>query len=162
MAELKHCQSPWDVDRFIVLEQNKVVVMRFSSYELLSAEDAKHDPVAYQNYLSTLQMDDVLVAIAPKVRNFAVVYAVDTSAITEFNAMYELGSGTEPFGLMFFFRNRHMRVDAGTGNNNKINFPMDAEDLIAIIEGVYRAGVRNKSISYSQKQFAFEGAPRQA
>jgi DIM1 family U5 snRNP protein len=158
MAELKHVQSAWDVDRFIVLEQNKVVLMRFSKFEQISPEEAKRDRVAHQHYLSTLQMDDVLVSIAPKVRNFASIFAVDTGTITEFNSMYELGSDTEPFAVMFFFRNRHIRVDVGTGNNNKINFPMEAEDLIAIVEQVYKAGMRDKSIAYSQKQFAFEGA----
>jgi DIM1 family U5 snRNP protein len=158
MAELKHLQSAWDVDRFIVLEQNKVVLVRFSKYESLSPEDAKRDRVAHQHYLSTLQMDDALVSIAPKVRNSTVIYAVDTSTITDFNGLYELATDEEPFAVMFFFRNRHIRVDVGTGNNNKINFPMEAEDLIAIIELVYTTGMRNKSIVHSPKQFAFEGA----
>ena len=34
----------------------------------------------------------------------------------DFNAMYEL---YDPMSIMFFFRNKHIMVDLGTGNNNK-------------------------------------------
>ena len=157
MAELKHLQSAWDVDRFIVLEQEKLVLMRFSKFECISQDEAKRDRIAHQHYLATLQMDDVLVSIAPKVRKFCVIYAVDTNTVPEFNTMYELGHDSDPFAVMLFFRNRHIRVDVGSGNNNKINFPMESDDLIAIIELAYTAGMRNKSIVFSAKQFAFEG-----
>ena len=34
---------------------------------------------------------------------------------------------------------QHMMIDLGTGNNNKINWPMeDGQELIDIIETVYR------------------------
>ena len=46
--------------------------------------------------------------------------------------MYEL---YDPCTLMFFYRNKHMMIDLGTGNNNKINWPMeDEQELIDIIE----------------------------
>jgi hypothetical protein len=36
---------------------------------------------------------------------------------------------------MFFFRNKHIMVDFGTGDNNKIKWPMeDEQELIDIIE----------------------------
>ena len=36
--------------------------------------------------------------------------------------MYEL---YDPCTVMFFFRNKHIMIDLGTGNNNKINWAMD-------------------------------------
>ena len=43
------------------------------------------------------------------------------STVPEFNTMYEL---YDPVTVMFFFRNRHIMVDLGTGNNNKINWAL--------------------------------------
>ena len=46
--------------------------------------------------------------------------------------MYEL---YDPCTLMFFYRNKHIMIDLGTGNNNKINWPMDDEqEMIDILE----------------------------
>lgn len=35
----------------------------------------------------------------------------------DFNVMYEL---YDPCTIMFFFRNKHIMIDLGTGNNNKV------------------------------------------
>jgi DIM1 family U5 snRNP protein len=36
---------------------------------------------------------------------------------------------------MFFYRNKHIMVDLGTGNNNKINWSIDdKQEMIDIIE----------------------------
>lgn len=37
----------------------------------------------------------------------------------DFNDMYEL---YDPCTVMFFFRNKHIMIDLGTGNNNKISW----------------------------------------
>ena len=48
------------------------------------------------------------------------------------NKMYEL---YDPCTVMFFFRNKHIMIDLGTGNNNKINWVMeDKQEMIDIIE----------------------------
>lgn len=59
--------------------------------------------------------------VANKVKNFAVIHLVDIDEVPDFNKMYEL---YDPVTVMFFFRNKHMMIDLGTGNNNKINWPM--------------------------------------
>jgi len=41
---------------------------------------------------------------------------VDVDEVQDFNMMYELW---DPVTIMFFFRNKLMMVDLGTGNNNK-------------------------------------------
>ena len=44
---------------------------------------------------------------------------------------------------MFFFRNKHMMIDLGTGNNNKINWPIsNKQEMIDIIETIYRGAKR--------------------
>ncbi len=73
-----------------------------------------HDPAC-------MHMDEMLYKVAESVRLFAVVYLVDISEVPDFNTMYEL---YDPCSIMFFFRNKHIMVDFGTGNNNKLNFPL--------------------------------------
>lgn len=41
---------------------------------------------------------------------------VDITEVPDFNKMYEL---YDPCTVMFFYRNKHMMIDLGTGNNNK-------------------------------------------
>lgn len=46
--------------------------------------------------------------------------------------MYEL---YDPCTTMFFFRNKHIMIDLGTGNNNKINWALDdKQEMIDLIE----------------------------
>ncbi|KAH9593404.1 Dim1 family [Trypanosoma melophagium] len=168
MAELTHLHSAWDVDRHIVLEGERLVLIRFSHFEApppqtqttpttpsissTTTRDEISGAMAY--YIATRQMDEVLMTLAPKVRKYCVMYAVSTVEVPAFNEMYELGHDLEPFAVMFFFRNTHIRVDVGTGNNNKINFFMEADDLLPIIDAAYRAGKSGKAITSSEKKFS--------
>lgn len=68
-----------------------------------------------------MQMDELLYKVAEDVRNFAVIYLVDISEVPDFNTMYEI---YDELTVMFFFRNKHIMIDLGTGNNNKINWPL--------------------------------------
>lgn len=67
-------------------------------------------------------MDEILVKTAEIVSNFAVCYVVDINQVPDFNTMYEL---FDKMTLMFFFRNRHIMVDFGTGNNNKMTWALE-------------------------------------
>lgn len=59
---------------------------------------------------------------------------------------------------MFVYKNHHVKVDAGTGNNNKINFPIKSkQDFVDILETVYRGAREGKGlvispIDYSSKR----------
>lgn len=56
--------------------------------------------------------------------------------------MYEL---YDPVTVMFFYRNKHMLIDLGTGNNNKINWAFkDKQEFIDICEVIYRAAKKGK------------------
>ena len=95
---LPHLKSGYAVDQAIVNEEEKVVVIRFGT-------DA--DPTC-------MRMDEVLARVSEKVKLFAVIYLVDIEEVPDFNAMYEL---YDPCTVMFFFRNKHIMVDLGTGDN---------------------------------------------
>lgn len=84
---LPHLHSGWEVDQAILAEENRVVVIRFG-----------HD---YDE--TCMVMDEVLVGVADKLKNYAVIYLVDITEVPDFNAMYEL---YDPCTVMFFYRNK--------------------------------------------------------
>jgi DIM1 family U5 snRNP protein len=133
---LPHLKSGWAVDQSIVTEDDRVVVIRFGH---------DYDPVC-------MEVDEALYSIAEKIINFAVVYVCDITAVPEFNVMYEL---YDQCTLMFFFNRKHILVDCGTGNNNKINWKLTAEqELIDIIETVYRGAKKGKGLVISPKDYS--------
>lgn len=116
-------------------------------------------------------MDEVLFSIADKVQKFAAIYLVDITEVPDFNKarcscpahgarpiaaqrpgaaqMYEL---YDPCTVMFFFRNKHMMIDLGTGNNNKINWALDnKQEMIDVIETVYRGARKGRGLVVAPK-----------
>lgn len=133
---LPHLYSGWEVDQAILMEEDRIVIMRFGH---------DYDPLC-------MQMDEVLYSVAYDVKNFARIYLVDITEVPDFNAMYEL---YDPCTVMFFYRNKHMLVDLGTGNNNKLNFLIpDKQELIDIIETVYRGARKGKGLVVSPKDYS--------
>jgi len=98
---LTHLPPGWHVDQAILSEDERVVVIRFG-----------HDWDK-----TCMLMDETLFGVSERVKNFAVVYLVDITQVPDFNKMYEL---YDPCTVMFFFRNKHIMIDLGTGNNNKM------------------------------------------
>ena len=98
---LTHRPTGWHVDQAILSEDERVVVIRFG-----------HDWDK-----TCMLMDETLFGVSERVKNFAVVYLVDITQVPDFNKMYEL---YDPCTVMFFFRNKHIMIDLGTGNNNKM------------------------------------------
>ena len=161
---LPHLGSGYAVDQAIVEEQERVVVIRFG-----------HD---YDR--DCMIVDEVLFSIAEKVKNFAVIYLVDITAVPDFNQMYELYDPVSVYVhavlilflsrisfccccyrcfpiyvRMFFFRNKHIMVDLGTGNNNKINWAFDnKQEMIDIIELVYRAARKGRGLAVSSIDYS--------
>lgn len=57
--------------------------------------------------------------------------------------------------LQFFYRNKHMMCDFGTGNNNKINWVLDdKQELIDIIETVYKGAKKGRGLVISPKDYS--------
>ena len=123
------------MDRTIVLEEKRVVVIRFGRDD---------DPAC-------MRMDDVIAGIADDVKNFAVCYLVDVGEVRDFTEMYEL---YDPCTVMFFFRNKHIMVDLGTGNNNKLTAVVEKQELIDLFEVVYRGAKKGRGLVVAPKDFS--------
>mmetsp|Transcript_51913 Transcript_51913/g.60684 ORF Transcript_51913/g.60684 Transcript_51913/m.60684 type:complete len:143 (+) Transcript_51913:52-480(+) len=133
---LPHLHSGWEVDQAILNEEDRVVVIRWGR---------DHDSVC-------MVQDEVLMSIAEKLKNFAVIYCVDIDEVPDFSGMYEL---YDPCTTMFFYRNKHIMVDLGTGNNNKINWALgDKSEMIDIIEIVYRGARKGRGLVVSPKDYS--------
>merc|ERR1712216_30628 len=133
---LPHLRSGWHVDQAILTEEERVVVLRFG-------RDADE---------TCMRMDETLASVADKVKNFAVIYCVDIDEVPDFNTMYEL---YDPCAVMFFFRNKHIMIDLGTGNNNKVNWAMDdKQEFIDICEVVYAGASKGRGLVVSPKDYS--------
>lgn len=153
---LPHLRTGWHVDQAILSEEDRLVVIRFGR---------DHDP-------DCMRQDEVLYKIADKVKNFAVIYLCDLDEVPDFKAMYELYDACT---VMFFFRNKHMMCDFGTGNNvshprpitwcedrkanvilqNKLNWVLeDKQELIDIIETIYRGAKKGRGLVVSPKDYS--------
>ena len=135
---LPHLKNGWEVDQAILSEENRVVIIRFG-------HDWDRD---------CMIMDETLYKVAEDIKNFAVIYLVDIGQVPDFNTMYEL---YDPCTVMFFFRNKHIMIDLGTGNNNKINFPIaNKQEFIDIVETVYRGARKGKGLVISPKTYSIK------
>ena len=151
---LPHLQNGWQVDQAILTEEERLVTIRFG-------RDA--DPAC-------MKQDEVLYKIAERVKNFAVIYVCDLDQVPDFvslpsdatthsqlslfsqNQMYEL---YDPMTIMFFYRNKHMMCDFGTGNNNKLNWVLeDKQELVDIIETIYRGARKGRGLVVSPKDYS--------
>ncbi|PRP75819.1 thioredoxin-like protein 4A [Planoprotostelium fungivorum] len=133
---LPHLKNGWQVDQAILSEEERLVVIRFG-------HDWEPD---------CMQVDEVLKSIQPKVKNYAVIYLVDISKVPDFNHMYELYDNVT---LMFFYRNKHIMIDLGTGNNNKINFVIsDKQEMIDMFEVVFRGAKKGRGLVVSLKDYS--------
>ncbi|GKE70370.1 thioredoxin-like protein YLS8 [Tanacetum coccineum] len=97
-------------------------------------------------------MDEVLASVANRLKNFAVIYLVDINEVPDFKVMYEL---YDPSTVMFFFRNKHLMIEFGTGNNNKIHWPIkDKQEFNDIVETVYRGARKGRGLVISPKDYS--------
>ena len=64
---LPHLHSGWEVDQAILTEEDRVVMIRFGRDQ---------DPTC-------MIQDEVLMGIAEKVKNFAVIYCVDLDEVND-------------------------------------------------------------------------------
>lgn len=140
MEFLDSLPSGWHVDQAILSETDRLVVIRFG----------------HTGTRAVLETDAVLARVAPLVANFAVIYTCDTHAVPDFNEMYELHG---PLHTMVFFRNRHVMVDVGSGQNNNIDFVIrDSEDVVALLELAYRAAIRGDGLAMAHRDFSKDRA----
>ena len=133
---LPHLRTGWEVDQAILAEEDRLVLIRFG-----------HDWDA-----QCMIMDETMYVIADNSKNFACMYLVDISDVPDFNTMYEL---YDPVTLMFFFRNKHIMIDLGTGNNNKVNWPIsNKQEMFDLIEVVYRGARKGRGLVIAPKDYS--------
>ncbi|RVD84149.1 uncharacterized protein DFL_005914 [Arthrobotrys flagrans] len=133
---IPHLKTGWHVDQAIMSEEERLVVIRFG-------KDGDQD---------CMKMDETLFKVAERVKNYAVIYVCDIEQVPDFNTMYELYDNVT---VMFFFRNKHMMCDFGTGNNNKLNWVLeDKQELIDIIETIYRGAKKGRGLVISPKDYS--------
>ena len=133
---LPHLHTGWQVDQAILVEEERIVILRFGS-------DADE---------TCMLMDEMLSKISERVKNWAAIYLVDIKQVPDFNTMYEL---YDPCTVMFFHRNKHIMVDLGTGNNNKINWALnDEQEFIDIAETVFRGARKGRGLVVSPKEYS--------
>mmetsp|Transcript_7716 Transcript_7716/g.12347 ORF Transcript_7716/g.12347 Transcript_7716/m.12347 type:complete len:143 (-) Transcript_7716:502-930(-) len=131
-----HLHSGYGVDQAILSEPERAVCIRFGH---------DWDPIC-------MQMDETIFKVAELAKNFCIFYMVDITEVPDFNTMYEL---YDPCTVMFFFRNKHIMIDLGTGNNNKINWAIsDKQEFIDIIETVYRGARKGRGLVVSPKDYS--------
>ncbi|TVU30293.1 hypothetical protein EJB05_21903 [Eragrostis curvula] len=164
---LPHLHSGWAVDQAILAEEERLVIIRFGhDWDETCMQGQSHlAAVLFPLDLcqcsfrvvdlgvATLRyMDEVLSSVAETIKNFAVIYLVDITEVPDFNTMYEL---YDPSTVMFFFRNKHIMIDLGTGNNNKINWAMkDKQEFIDIVETVYRGARKGRGLVIAPKDYS--------
>lgn len=133
---LTHLTNAWQVDQAIMAEEDRLVVIRFGH---------DYDP-------ECAAMDETLYRIADAVAQWCVIYVVDVTQVPDFCAMYEL---VDACTLMVFWRNRHVQIDTGTGNNHKVTWAItDRQELVDLLEVVYRGARKGKGLVVSPRDYS--------
>lgn len=133
---LPHLDSEAAVNEALQSEEQRIILIRWGT---------DSDPTC-------MIMDETLYKVAERVKNFAVIYLVDITHVKAFNEDFKL---TDPCSVMFFHRDKHIMVDMGTGNNNKITFPItNWQDLIDIIEVVYRGATKGRGLVNAPRDYS--------
>ncbi len=156
--------SAWDVDRFIVLASvEKLVGVMFCPLFEQCRTGVRPGAAAsggtsgaartQQQYLiEAATMANNIERIAVRVSRYCTFYFADTSVMTEFDAMYELHA-EEPLALLFFYRGKHVKLDVGTGNYNKINFPLDEDELLSVVEAAFVGAKKGQIVVDAGRKF---------
>eukprot|EP01006_Ploeotia_vitrea_P064613 TRINITY_DN88349_c0_g1_i1.p2 TRINITY_DN88349_c0_g1~~TRINITY_DN88349_c0_g1_i1.p2 ORF type:complete len:139 (-),score=13.44 TRINITY_DN88349_c0_g1_i1:180-596(-) len=123
---LQRLHSAFAVEQALNAEQQKLVLIRFGR-----DWDSR-----------CMEQDETLAAIQDTVKTGCVIYLVDIDEVPDFNQTYELAN--DACTLMFFYVNKYMAIDLGNGTHNKINWPVNKQDLINITETVYRGAQKGR------------------
>mmetsp|Transcript_102208 Transcript_102208/g.197870 ORF Transcript_102208/g.197870 Transcript_102208/m.197870 type:complete len:143 (-) Transcript_102208:139-567(-) len=132
---LPHLHSGWAVDQAILSEEERLVCIRFG-------RDFSPE---------CMKMDEIIYSAVEEIKSCCIVYLVDVQEVPDFNTMYEL---CDPMTLMFFYRSKHMMIDLGTGNNNKVNWPMnDKREFMGVLETVYRGAREGRGLVVAPQDY---------
>ncbi|ADM11120.1 Dim1-like protein [Encephalitozoon intestinalis ATCC 50506] len=117
-----------DVNKVVGDTSCRLVVIRFGD---------KEDPLCTHT-------DALLEKICPLLSNYVDIYVCERNSVKELEEVMRLDS---PLNIMCFFNRRHIKIDCSSGDNDKINFLVENEEmLVEIFTLAYKAGVRGKGI----------------
>ncbi|KNZ52658.1 hypothetical protein VP01_348g5 [Puccinia sorghi] len=171
---LPHLPSGWHVDQAIIAEENRVVIIRFGHDWARSflSHGAMMYPVKTSCSLKRLFNP---LRTGPYLKRFG-MHADGRNPVWHLRKSEELCRHL--FGRYhqsprfhqdcrctncmihvrswcFFYRNKHIMIDLGTGNNNKINWAMDdKQELIDIVETIYRGASKGRGLVVSPKDYS--------
>jgi U5 snRNP protein, DIM1 family len=86
---LTHLHNGWQVDQAILSEEDRIVVKINFVFNRSLINDFFRQVIRFGHDWdpTCMKMDEGLYSIAEKVKNFAVIYLVDTTAVPDFNKM---------------------------------------------------------------------------
>ena len=157
---LPHLHSGYAVDQAILYEEDRLCVIRFghdSDPECMLMDETLSKVVNTVRNFAVIYLVDItevpdfntMVRGVPvrkagpdRPRSRGVLWGITMGNTALLHRpllrllQYEL---YDPCTVMFFYRNKHMMIDLGTGNNNKLNWALtDTQEFIDILETIYR------------------------
>lgn len=124
----KNFKNEYSLDQALLDEKKKILIIFFGYNEKKSIK------------LYNLKFEYTL----KKFSKHFVLYFIDNDLIINFNRMYEL---FKKKCLIFFFKNKIIQIDLGSGNNNKIErFYFNKTESIYFFETIYWYLIKGKTI----------------
>eukprot|EP01012_Entosiphon_sulcatum_P026430 TRINITY_DN3187_c0_g1_i1.p2 TRINITY_DN3187_c0_g1~~TRINITY_DN3187_c0_g1_i1.p2 ORF type:complete len:145 (-),score=41.31 TRINITY_DN3187_c0_g1_i1:404-838(-) len=102
-----------------------------------------------------MQMDELLVQLYDRVRPHVCVFVMDASDAPDVAHGYGLSPTTEPFALLFFYQQRQLSLEVGSGvTTNRFAVPIrDPQELLALLEAAYRGAKQGRQLVVSPKDY---------
>ena len=60
----------------------------------------------------------------------------------------------DPCCVIWFFRNKLIQIDTGSGNNNKVMRALPKDDMIELTELVYRGAIKGRGLVVANKDYS--------
>ncbi|GAA5840867.1 hypothetical protein JCM9279_001246 [Rhodotorula babjevae] len=168
---LPRLESGWHVDQAILAEESRVVVIRFGHD--WDSDCMRHDETLLRTAEKVKNMAVIYTVDITQVPDFNKMYELYDPCTTMFFYVrlalpLLLPEPSEecrmpartlltclPSSSLDPQRNKHIMVDLGTGNNNKVNWAVeDDQELIDLIETVYRGASKGRGLVVSPKDYS--------
>ncbi|KAJ8296126.1 Thioredoxin-like protein 4A [Rhodotorula toruloides] len=179
---LPKLESGWHVDQAILAEESRVVVIRFGHD--WDPECMVHDETLFKIAEKVKNMAVIYTVDITQVPDFNKMYELYDACTTMFfyrqllplflpfsappptlspltspaTSLAHINDARDSKLVLHSIdarRNKHIMIDLGTGNNNKINWGVaDQQELIDIIETVYRGASKGRGLVVSPRDYS--------
>jgi len=125
-----YINSAYAIDQVLLDEDERIVILKFQR---------KGKFKDFEFFQKSLK-------IKKRLENFFSYFRLDYEKIRDFNLMYELFGKS---AYIFFFKNKRIFIDHGSGNNNKIEkHLMDQKIFLKLVEGAYKHVKKGKNFFF--------------